>query len=287
LGTHYRRIPLLSINSSLYTDTRLILSKLSVLYPPSAAHPSISPSSPSARTLQALLESWVVDAGLFARAGQLIPADMPLMQDPVFVRDREDYTGRSWSKRALEKARPEALVEVRAGFEVLESRLLGDGREWVGGAEGPGVLDIEAVWVPHWLRSLKGALPSNYISATQFPLTFAWIQRFDSAAKAAASSSPRAPKIMPEEALDIVGRGSFPEPEGDVEVNDPSGLKKGDEIEVWPIDTGFNHRDKGRLVKLDGAEVVIEGKTVKGGAIRIHCPRHGFRVRKVAGDAKL
>ncbi|TVY22777.1 hypothetical protein LHYA1_G008264, partial [Lachnellula hyalina] len=246
--------------------------KLSLLYPPSAAHPSISPSSPSARTLQALLESWVVDAGLFARAGQLIPADMPLMQDPVFVRDREDYTGRSWSKRALEKARPEALVEVRAGFEVLESRLLGDGR---------------TVWVPHWLRSLKGALPSNYISATQFPLTFAWIQRFDSAAKAAASSSPRAPKITPEEALDIVGRGSFPEPEGDVEVNDPSGLKKGDEIEVWPIDTGFNHRDKGRLVKLDGAEIVIEGKTVKGGAIRIHCPRHGFRVRKVAGDAKL
>ena len=72
-----------------------------------------------------------------------------------------------------------------------------------------------------------------------------------------------------------------------MEVNDPSGLKKGDVIEVWPIDTGFNHRDKGRLVKLDGAEVVIEGKTVKGGAIRIHCPRHGFRVRKVGGDAKL
>ncbi|TVY32344.1 hypothetical protein LOCC1_G008510, partial [Lachnellula occidentalis] len=237
--------------------------------------------------LQALLESWVIDAALFARAAQLIPVDMPLLNDPVFVKDREDFSGRSWSKRALEKARPEALVEVRGRFEVLERGLLGDGREWIGGAEGPSVLDIEAVWVPHWLRGMKGALPSDYISATQFPLTFAWIQRFETATKAAASASPPAPKITPEEALRIVSKGGFPEPEGDVDVNDPSGLANGDEIEIWPVDSGFNHKDRGSLIKLDGEEVVIKGQTEKGAAVRIHCPRHGFRVRKVGGAVKL
>lgn len=83
-----------------------------------------------------------------------------------------------------------------------------------------------------------------------------------------------------------MSKGSFPEPEGDVEANDPSGLEKGDEIEVWPIDSGFNHKDRGRLLKLDGKEVVVEGKTERGAVVRIHCPRHGFRVRKV-GAAKL
>lgn len=66
-----------------------------------------------------------------------------------------------------------------------------------------------------------------------------------------------------------------------MEVGDPSGLQKGDEVEVWPTDSGSNHRDRGRLVKLDGGEIVVQGRTGGGKTVRIHAPRHGFRVRKV------
>lgn len=209
---------------------------------------------------------------------------MPLIADPKFQKDREDYTGTKWTKEAMDKARPEALVEVRGRFEVLEYDVLGDGRLWVGGTEnGPGVLDIEAVWIPHWLRGLKGALPEGYISATQFPRVFDWVERFDAAVKGTAP----APKVTGKQALSIVEKGVFPEAEGEVERGDPSGLVKGEQVEVWPVDSGFNHKDLGRLVKLDGGEVVVEGKTQGGKTVRIHAPRHGFRVRKVKVGARL
>jgi hypothetical protein len=123
-------------------------------------------------------------------------------------------------------------------------------------------------------------LPAEYISPTQFPKVFDWVERFELAAKAAAAVT-KAPKINAEEALSIVEKGIFLEEEGDVESGDPSGLSKGDEVEVWPIDSGFNHKDRGRLVKLDGGEIVVEGKTKNEKTVKIHAPRHGFRVRRV------
>jgi hypothetical protein len=145
LGTSYRRIPILSIGRDIYLDTRLILTKLQTLFPPSSAHPSLTSTSPDHSTTAKLLEHWSIDAGLFNRAAALIPSDMPLLNDPKFTKDREDYTGRSWSKENVERGRPEALVEVKAAFEFLEGVVLADGREWVLGEEGPMLADIEGM----------------------------------------------------------------------------------------------------------------------------------------------
>lgn len=139
-----------------------------------------------------------------------------------------------------------------------------------------------AVWIPHWLRGLKGALPASYISPAQFPKVFDWVERFDAAAKAAAAIT-KAPKISADEALQIVEKGEFLEAEVEVESTDPSGLRKGEEVEVWPTDSGFNHKDRGRLLKLDEEEIVVKGRSKNGKTVRIHAPRHGFRVRKVGG----
>jgi hypothetical protein len=66
-------------------------------------------------------------------------------------------------------------------------------------------------------------------------------------------------------------------------------LKKGQEIEVWPIDSGFKNKDKGPLVALSGSEIVIETKTKDGKMVRVHAPRHGFRLRSIrkGGSSKL
>lgn len=68
---------------------------------------------------------------------------MPLLKDKKFRRDREDYTGTSWEPENVEKGRAEALVEVRNAFELLETTVFADGREWILGGEGPGMADIE------------------------------------------------------------------------------------------------------------------------------------------------
>jgi glutathione S-transferase len=146
LGVSYRRIPILSIGRDIYLDTRLIIRKLDSLFPASPAHPGLSsPSaSPEHKALEHLLQIWAVDGGLFAYAAALIPTSAPVLNDSKFVKDREDYTGRSWSKESVERGRPDALVDMKRACEVLESTLLADGRKWIlGGDEGPGLADIE------------------------------------------------------------------------------------------------------------------------------------------------
>ena len=134
---------------------------------------------------------------------------------------------------------------------------------------------------------MKGALPAEYISAQHFPKVFAWIERFDNAVSAAAKKAGKPKTVKGPEALASISSSTFAESEGSVDEQDPTGLKKGEEIDVWPVDSGFSRKDRGALVKLDGDEVVIDGKTKDGEHVRIHAPRHGFRVRSVATGSKL
>jgi glutathione S-transferase len=143
LGVEYRRIPILTIGRDIYHDTRIILAKLERLFPASAAHPSISSSKPEEKEIERLLEYWIIDGGVFTRASQLIPTSMPLLKDPKFTKDRENYTGRSWDKSAMEAVRPEALVDIKGAFAFLEETLLADGRDWILKTESPTLADIE------------------------------------------------------------------------------------------------------------------------------------------------
>jgi len=135
------------------------------------------------------------------------------------------------------------------------------------------------VWPFHWLTGLKGALPPDQISAEKFPKSFAWINRFQATVSAAAKSLGRPKTVKGTEAAALIGSSEFAEEIGNVDPNDPSGLKKGQNVEVWPIDTGFRNKDKGQLVALSVSEIVIESKTLDGKIVRVHAPRHGFRVR--------
>lgn len=139
LGVKYRRIPILSIGRDIYCDSRLILQKLEERFPSGA----LGASQPDQKAVEKLLEKWVNDGGVFLRSTQLIPRDLPLLRDPNFVKDREDYFGKSWTRSAILKKRSEALVHMRDAFDFLETGLLADGRQWVLGTENPSLADIE------------------------------------------------------------------------------------------------------------------------------------------------
>lgn len=86
-------------------------------------------SPPAHWVLVKLLENWTIDGGIFVRAAQVLLPDMPLLNDPNFKKDREDYTGRSSEKESIKAMRPEGLTYIRDAFVFLETGLLADGRQ--------------------------------------------------------------------------------------------------------------------------------------------------------------
>ena len=143
-----------------------------------------------------------------------------------------------------------------------------------------------AIWPFHWLMELKGALPPSFISAKQYPKVFAWVGRFKKALTDAKSAAPKPTNLKGADAVKHVTQADYFEAEGSVE-DDPLGLKKGQETEVWPIDSGFTHRDRGSLVALNSKEVVLAAQSKTGEKeVRIHHPRTNFRIRAVGGGGE-
>ncbi|KAJ2901476.1 hypothetical protein MKZ38_001817 [Zalerion maritima] len=289
---------------------------LSSISPPLAptAESGCRASIPDTRLMTRLLESWCIDSGLMSVAASLIPLDFPLMKDPKFLKDRAELrSAPSWpppdssSPGAEKKPSPEAqaqaakvrraesLQEAKSAFQLLEDTVFNDGREWiVSGTNFPTVADIEAVWLFHWLIiGMPAALDTSdgapFVTEEEFPRVFAWVRRFDALINEKKKEKNRTPKrVKGEEARRLILGSLWNEEEKGVEkgVDEKDslvqalGLRKGDEVVVHPTDTGKNHKDVGRLVKMDSEEVVWEVKTKEEGeAVRVHAPRHGFRVR--------
>ncbi|KAL8806925.1 MAG: hypothetical protein Q9182_001054 [Xanthomendoza sp. 2 TL-2023] len=281
LGVKYRRIPVLSMGRDIYCDTRLILEKLEKKFPSGA----LGASQPDQKAVEKLLEKWIIDGGIFSRTSQVLPLEMPLFSDPNFVKDREDYIGRSFTKEDYVKGRPEALAHLREAFQLLESTLLADGRNWVLNTPKVSLADIEAIWPFHWLSGLEGALPPSLFGKEAFPKVYAWIERFSATVKAAEDSMPKVTNLEGAEAIKSITQADFVEPGGDVDEQDPLALTKGQEVESWPTDSGSNHRDRGQLIALTRQEVVLKTQAKVGGAdVHIHHPRTNFRIQPVNSD---
>ena len=89
-------------------------------------------------------------------------------------------------------------------------------------------------------------------------------------------------------ALKRILDASFAEKESTVDDQDPLGLKTRSVVEVWPIDSGIRHRDRGRLVGLTLDEVVLSVMSeAESKEIRIHFPRTNFRIQAVKKGATV
>jgi hypothetical protein len=125
-----------------------MLLKLERMFPNGA----IGASEPDKKGVERLLQAWSIDSGIFLRASQLIPTSMPLLNDPKFTKDREDFSGRSWGKDQIEAMRPEAVAHIRSGFNLLETTMLADGRDWILKTAKPSLADVEGKKA-RWRRS--------------------------------------------------------------------------------------------------------------------------------------
>lgn len=289
LGVNYRRIPVVAIGEDIYCDTLLILQKLEQFYPAESdggsdgIKPRLGAVTPEMKALELLLEKWT-DVLVFPRAAaDCIPLDHPLVQDEKFIKDRAELWGESWDRETRAKKRPVALVNMRECFDLLENTILGDGREWIGGSEGPTLLDIHSAWIFDWMMQLDGSWPEDLISSKRYSKTFAWCGRYRQAVDGASGKN----EVIegPEAYKRVMAAGAVESRLTGVDGHDPLGLKEGDTVKVAPMDTGYTAAETGQLLVLDAMEVVIETKTKpKEGpadSIRLHCPRWNFSIEKV------
>ena len=147
-----------------------------------------------------------------------------------------------------------------------------------------------AIFIFDWLVGLKGALPESVVSSKEFPLVYAYIERFNKVVKGAKAKAPKPASLKGEEAAKRILSAAYADKEIGVSAADPLRLKQGQEVEVWASDmaNGYKYRDRGTLIGLDDEEVVISVKTGSAeGEIRLHAPRSGFRVAAVSSQAKL
>jgi hypothetical protein len=129
--------------------------------------------------------------------------------------------------------------------------------------------------------NMPGALQSTYISENQFPKVFAWVGRFKEALQQAKAGGPKPVRIKVDELIKHMAGSVFFEPVGEIDAHDPTALKAGDEVTVWPIDSGFKHRDTGKLLGLTPHDMILSKRTkVDNLEIHVHMPRWGFRIVK-------
>lgn len=152
LNINYRRIPIVSLGRSIYIDTRLVLSKLEVLFPNSLAHPTLTASNPYTRAIESLLEGWVIDGGPFWRASGCLPPSAPLLQDETWIQDRKQGSGGAFSAESQAAGRAWCLSQLRIMFDVIEG-MLADGRNWASGGEKPGMAELHA-WAFDWVVNI-------------------------------------------------------------------------------------------------------------------------------------
>lgn len=284
LGITYRRIPLLAIGNDVYCDTFLILRELERRFPDGGLDTDPARSAECSRRSNEI----------FPFAAGCIPSNLPLMQDQRFVKDRSQFSGKSWKKEDIDAARPKALAGVRKAFEVVEKDL-SDGRDWILGKE-LSLVDIEVAWPLEWVISMPGALLNSNITPSAFPKTFAHIARLK--ARIPDAKAAGVTRIKGEQAKEVILSYSTQQQEtGNVGVTDqdPSGVTFGEEVEITPVDTGRANPQRGRIRELSAEVVVIEvvptGELHGTGrsALRVHFPREGYEVvsKSAKGDAKL
>jgi hypothetical protein len=137
---------------------------------------------------------------------------------------------------------------------------------------------LPAAWIFSWMVSLPNAMPDEFFGTKRYPATRAWLSRYDNAIAKAKKEAPQVTELEGAAAVERILASPF-KGEGLRVDSDPLGLKQDEVVSMWPIDTGYDRKDTGRLVKLTADEVAIATKSEQGGKeIRIHYPRWNYTV---------
>jgi glutathione S-transferase len=267
----------MAIGKDVYCDSRLIISTLESLYPESR----LALSTPADAGIRKLLQSWT-DTAVFFNATKMMPywTSNGLLQNKGFLDDREKLMGKRMTAEGMEANRPDGLQHLRQAFDLLETMFLADGRTWVLGTDEITLADIDAVWAFAWLLEdpfMKGSLPEEFVNDKRLPKALSYIRRFMDEVKRKKLQAPKPTTLKGDAMRDRVLRAALEHQPTEFISDDPLSLNVGDEVQVFASDYGSSHKDRGSIVGLTLAEVVI--RNAKG--LHIHFPRWNFRINKL------
>ncbi|KAF2484457.1 hypothetical protein BDY17DRAFT_128733 [Neohortaea acidophila] len=293
LDVHYRRIPVLAVGRDIYCDSRCIIDHLEKLY---TSRPKLGSEHPYERGIEKILETWAFDGGLFARTAQMITPDAGLVQHRSWLDDRAELTGVRFSAEGLKGGVKDALSHARLHLRMVEEELLADGRQWLSGGQQPGLSDVHVLWIFDWMMRPKEAMGMAHaypwlLNEQNYPRTMAWVKRMaDVFNTAQAKHPPR--RISDIEAVKLIESSAFWQAdELPVESLDPTGLVRGEEVDLIALDSasaaGINRRDVGRLEGLTVTSATIGTETKNGVHVRIHYQRTNVRVVQAGGKPRL
>jgi hypothetical protein len=127
-------------------------------------------------------------------------------------------------------------------------------------------------------------LPPNIISNKVFPRTFAWLARYRAAVAKAKAAAPKPTEMNGHSAAEHIHGAELFDLQLSIDHSDPLALDEEMNVEIYPADWGTEYRDRGRLLGLTPNEVTIAVKDKRDIEIRIHAPRTGFKICRIAGS---
>ena len=255
----YRLTPVMQIGADVYCDSQCIIRELERRFP----KPTLFPGGSDG--LAWGLSRWT-DGPLFQTVIALVFGDAGDDLPPAFAADRGPlYFGPEFDIEALKSALPETLADLRAQFGWMEARL-GDGRDFMLGPR-PGLPDA-LCYYPIWF--VRG----RYSKGPEFLAGFKRLCAWEERVKAIGHARPA--DMSAAQALDVA-RASGPATGESADRDDPQNLKPGDTVEI--VADGGGPAVTGRIVRVGADAIVVRRTDERVGAVCVHFPRVGYRVR--------
>ena len=264
----YRKTPVMQIGADVYCDTAIIARVIDELYPDDTIYPS------ETRAVAQVLAHWA-DTFLFkvAVAVAFQPralANSTILSDPekarAFAEDRAELSkGSNELRMPLATAQPFFLQHLERMNDQLGAGamfLLGD---------APTIADFSTyhcLWFVHNNEAIR-------VIFEPFADVLAWMERMQGL------GTGQSRGITGAQALDIA-RESSPTIRELVQGVDVEAFDAGDEVEIMPIDYGFNPVS-GRLVVASAEELALIRQDDRVGEVVVHFPRLGFQMNRAGG----
>lgn len=207
---------------------------------------------------------------MFRYAVGLLPTTHPIFDDKAFIADRTDLTG-SFDAEAMAKARPNTLGYFRAYLKMIEKDMLKGDKKFFLGASKPTIADIYVHFIVNWTVSgHKGNEPE--VTRETFPKVFQWVDDVN----AFLAQAPKAEKIPWTQAKEVLLAPPKHEFAKFVHHDEQNslGLKKGQNVNVIPTDTGKSGPQAGELVSINDEQCCIRNKA----NLLMHFPRIGYSI---------
>ncbi|HSC63359.1 MAG TPA: glutathione S-transferase [Caldimonas sp.] len=255
----YRRTPFMQIGADIYCDSLLMCQVIDRLAPEPPLY------SRESAGLAELVAQWA-DSTFFWTA---VPYTMQVGAAEIFAGAPPDYLKAFGADRAamtpsLRRAPAHDGAAALAAYLGRLDSMLADGRRFLLGSAAS-IADFSAAQSIWFLR--RAAASAALLDA--YPAIGAWFARVTAFGHG---------ESTPMTSGDAIALAAAAKGHAATSVREGAGFAPGDAVTVSAAD--YAHDDiAGRLVGLDGDEVVLERDDARAGSVHVHFPRIGFHVK--------